>query len=297
MDKQVSQTIYLGIDGGGSTCRARLRDGSGRILGSGKSGPANLRLGIALVKEQILACTNEALTLAGLENFPLQNLYAGLGLAGAVLSEDIESASALRSMFATCAINNDAYIACLGAHLGEDGAIVIIGTGSCAQVISAQTSQTYGGWGFDISDQASGAWIGQHALRATVLAMDGLQPATALSRTIGQQFSHQASEVLRWCETAKPADYAKFAPSVFSLAEKGEKQSLSLVNNGCEQLILLIRAVEKHGTGRITLLGGLADSYQHHLPEEIRSLLSSAKGDALDGALLTAGLPVLALNQ
>lgn len=296
MDIQHSQIIYLGIDGGGSTCRARLRDQSGRILGSGRSGPANLRLGATQVKEQILACTHEALAQADLANYPLAQLHTGLGLAGAVLVEDLDSSAQIQSLFASCQVNNDAYIACLGAHHGKDGGIVIVGTGSCAQVISPQASRTYGGWGFDISDQASGAWLGHLAIRETILALDDLQPRSLLSETIGAHFSQLASEALRWSQSAKPADYAIFAPMIFSAAEQGDTQATKLVQSGCEQLTLLIRAVEQHRTGRISLLGGLADVYQRYLPADIAALICPAQGDALDGALLTAGLPASALE-
>jgi len=39
-------TTYLGIDGGGSRCRARIEDGNGRLLGEGISGPATTRIGV-----------------------------------------------------------------------------------------------------------------------------------------------------------------------------------------------------------------------------------------------------------
>ena len=34
--------LFLGIDGGGTGCRAAVADASGRILGTGVAGPANL---------------------------------------------------------------------------------------------------------------------------------------------------------------------------------------------------------------------------------------------------------------
>ena len=34
--------LFLGIDGGGSKCRARIRDDGGRLLGEGAGGPANI---------------------------------------------------------------------------------------------------------------------------------------------------------------------------------------------------------------------------------------------------------------
>ena len=38
--------LFLGVDGGGTRCRARLADLSGKILGEGSAGPANIRFGI-----------------------------------------------------------------------------------------------------------------------------------------------------------------------------------------------------------------------------------------------------------
>lgn len=297
MDTDKPNALYLGIDGGGSRCRAKICDQSGQLLGSGESGPANLRLGTTQVKKQVIACTQDALRQAGLADVELKQLRAGLGLAGAVLDEDVANASALQSLFATCNINTDAYIACLGAHLGKDGAIVIVGTGSCAQVIHNGVSRSFGGWGFEISDQASGAWLGRRAVRSTVLALDGLQRPSALSHEVAKNFSQLPSEILRWSQTAKPADYANFAPLVFACAEAGDAQASALVQDGCLQLTLLIRAVEEYSTGRISLLGGLAEPYWRHLPETITALLCIKNGDALDGALLTAGLPARSLEH
>ena len=49
--------LYLGIDGGGSTCRARLSDAQGSVVGEGFAGPANFRLGVTVVSQQIKAAT------------------------------------------------------------------------------------------------------------------------------------------------------------------------------------------------------------------------------------------------
>ena len=41
-----TETLFLGIDGGGSRCRARLCDGRGRVLGEGEASAANVALGL-----------------------------------------------------------------------------------------------------------------------------------------------------------------------------------------------------------------------------------------------------------
>ncbi|MCP3699810.1 MAG: N-acetylglucosamine kinase, partial [Aliivibrio sp.] len=37
--------LYVGIDGGGTSCRARIRNAQGELLGEAKSGSANILLG------------------------------------------------------------------------------------------------------------------------------------------------------------------------------------------------------------------------------------------------------------
>ena len=38
--------LFVGVDGGGTGCRARIEDAEGRLLGTGIAGPAALRIGI-----------------------------------------------------------------------------------------------------------------------------------------------------------------------------------------------------------------------------------------------------------
>ena len=38
--------VLLGVDGGGTRCRARLADVAGKTLGEGLAGPANIRHGL-----------------------------------------------------------------------------------------------------------------------------------------------------------------------------------------------------------------------------------------------------------
>ncbi len=290
-------TIYLGIDGGGSTCRARLRGQDGQLLGSGQSGPANLRLGIKAVSDQILRCTQQALEQAGIGDYPLEKLHAGIGLAGAVLQKDKQATLALQRMFATCTLNQDAYIACLGAHGGQPGGVVIVGTGSCAQLISPALDRTFGGWGFALSDQASGAWLGRNALAYALQALEDIQASSSLCEDICSSFDHQPEQMLRWSDSATPAEYARFAPRIFQHAKDGDDVALSLLKDACTDLERLVAVLEKYNTGKISLLGGLADSYRGYLSDWAKETLRPARTDALDGALIMAGLPISTLEH
>src|SRR5436190_1059620 len=76
---------------------------------------------------------------------------------------------------------NDATIACLGAHGGYDGGVVLVGTGSVALAIVNGREIRIGGYGFPISDEGSGAALGLAALRLALKAHDGRIPGTRLT--------------------------------------------------------------------------------------------------------------------
>src|SRR5690606_21211300 len=133
------------------------RDISGRLLGEGHSGPANIAIDIEQARESVLEATAGALLAAGLAPTDATLCHAGVGLAGAAMKDRQEKLLEGWKPFATIQLASDAYIAWLGAHGGEDGAVVILGTGSvCYGQIGAR-KHFLGGWGSELSDEAGAA--------------------------------------------------------------------------------------------------------------------------------------------
>jgi glucosamine kinase len=79
----MSKHLFIGIDGGATFCRARIRDIGGNLLGEGRGGPANIHADLPLAVQSIRAASESAGRAAGLDRRSLQRAYAGLGLAGA----------------------------------------------------------------------------------------------------------------------------------------------------------------------------------------------------------------------
>ena len=153
-------TYFLGIDAGGSNCRARLIDAAGATIGEGRSGTANARIGIDALYDTLKDTADQAVAQAGLTPSQRAQIRAGMGIAGITRPGVREALGELDFGFASVAYATDAQIANLGAHGGEDGAILIIGTGSAAQLRVHGEDFTIGGYGFPISDEGSGAALG-----------------------------------------------------------------------------------------------------------------------------------------
>ncbi|PHS21666.1 MAG: N-acetylglucosamine kinase [Robiginitomaculum sp.] len=283
-----SAKYFLGIDAGGSTCRARLSDEAGAIIGQGKAGPANARIGIDKVFCAIEHAYNLAIEDAKLDQHQIASIRAGMGIAGINRIGAKEALLTKGFPFASVIINTDGYIANIGAHGGKDGGIVIIGTGSIALGHVMGADIKIGGYGFPISDEGSGAYIGLQAIRKTLHAADRRSEHSDLTRTLFNRFENQTDLVVRWMDGATATDYAALAPLVTQAAKDGDPHGRVITQHAAHHIEMMIRALYKAGVPRCALLGGLSALIMPWLSPDVRAMLVEPAGDALDGALQMA---------
>jgi glucosamine kinase len=283
----MTTALYLGVDGGGTRCRARLEDADGRVLGRGLSGPASMRFGIAAASESILAATRQALTQAGLSDDVLKTIYAGIGLAGTGQLGAREALAAWRHPFAGAWFEGDGYLAWLGAFGGDDGGIVVCGTGSIGITYKGHTIRV-GGYGFPVSDEGSGAHIGLNAIRYALRTLDGRATPTEFAKERLDRFSSNPAIVVRWSETASATDYAAFAAIVIKHAATAEPAATNLLRDAAVHIAGLVEAVLARGAPRVALVGGLVEFIRPYLPATTAARLTAPQADAMAGGVMLA---------
>jgi glucosamine kinase len=284
-----SGNYFLGMDGGATHCRARMRDSTGAAI-TERAGPAaniyvNFDAAMKVVRDLIVAVADEAGIAAGARS----RISLGLGLAGLQSSVEAERVRAALDGFSSVNADNDAVIACLGAHGGADGAIVIAGTGSAGMAMLGGRRILIGGRGFLIGDEGSGARIGCDAVRAAVLANDGLGPSSELTAILMRRFAGDANEAARWAAGAAPKDYGELAPLVFAQAGRGDRVAAAIIASATHAIAALISALHKAGAQRVALLGGVGAAIRPMLRPDTAARLSEPLYDATDGAILLAG--------
>jgi len=284
----VDSILLLGVDGGGSKCRARLTALSGAILGESLSGPANIRLGLAESFASVLDATGQCLSEAGLSRADLSRVVACLALAGASEPMDLAAARALPHPFRRALFTTDAHAACVGAHQGADGGIIVVGTGSVGWAMIAGKRHRVGGWGFPVSDEGSGAWIGLEILRRVLWAHDGRIAWTGLLKTLFEQFQSDPHAIVRWMTKARPRDFGRFAPLVFEHAWQNDVAATELVRLAAGHIDALAARLVAFGANKLALSGGLATQIEPFLARDTRRYLVHPAGDALSGALALA---------
>lgn len=277
--------LFVGVDGGGTGCRARIQDAKGSTLGTGIAGPAALRLGIEPALAEVEKACRGALEEAGFSSNALRSLHAVVGLAG-IGRKGVQQQLEMRPHpFHSVLYAHDATIACIGAHGGRDGGIVIVGTGSIGFALLAGREIRIGGYGFPISDEGSGADLGLHAIRLTLRAHDKRAVGSSLTHEVMTRFHNDPFEAVAWMDRATATDYAAFAPLVMRHADAGDSVARRIVRDAAEQIDELVRRLSESGASRVALLGGLASSMQPWLAPDVQRRLVAVEGDAVDGAL------------
>lgn len=282
-------TYYLGIDAGGSNCRARLIASDGRVIGTGTGGTANARIGLDALYATLRDVCDQAVREAGLSGAQVACIHAAMGIAGISRPGVREALQDFDFPFASTDYATDAFIANVGAHDGQDGAILIIGTGSIAQVRAAGRDFTIGGYGFPISDEGSGAALGLSAMRHALRALDGRTRPTPLSQAVTSRFDHDTAQAIAWMDRASPKDYGSFAPLVMDYAEADDAIARSIVEDAVQHIEQFIETIFARGASRCALVGGLAPRMRPWLKARTVDRLSPVIGDAVSGALHLAG--------
>ena len=277
--------FFLGVDGGATRCRARLRDASGRELGHG-TGPAS---NIYIDFDAAMRVVRETIDCAIAASAARQTIAVGLSLAGLSDDKEAERVAAALPGFARVVAVNDAVAACVGANGLGDGGLIIAGTGSAGIARVGGGTTIIGGRGFWLGDDGSAARLGEAALRATLRALDGLEPMSELARALARRFGGDPLQMTRWAAEAKPRDYGAFAPEILDIARSGDARAREIAGEAAKAIAALANALNALGVERIALVGGFGEPLRPYLPPDVANRLASPRRDAVDGAILLAG--------
>ena len=281
--------FFIGVDGGATRCRARMRAASGRALAE-ETGPAaniyvDFEAGLGAIGKLVAAVSAKA----GLDPTSRGKMALGVGLAGLSSAQDAARVAAALPGWARGEAANDAVTACIGANGTGDGGLIIVGTGTAGIARIAGAAKIVGGRGFLLGDDGSGARIGADAMRAAMRAFDGLEPMSGLSRALLAEFDSDPLRMMTWAHSAKPGDYGAFAPRVFEAARAGESGAREIVGRAATAVVAIFRALEARGVEQIAIVGGVAEPLRTYVPSEIEARLRRPKHDAVDGAVLLVG--------
>lgn len=284
-----NQPLYIGIDGGGSKCKAVIMNHAMQVLGEGISGAANPFHHLERAQQSISHAAELALLDAKLSPDLKSELIAGIGLAGVNLPKYFELMANWQHPFKRMHLATDLHIACLGAHNGDDGAIMITGTGSCGYVSIKGESLIIGGHGFPHGDICSGAWLGFKAVEKVLLSADGILPETLLTAKIFYSLECRDSNTLVETIAGNGATfYAKLAIHVFDAADAGDAIAKQIIAEGCAYFEAVFAKLMAKQPAKLSLIGGLKPRLMQWLTPEVADLICEPVYPPEVGAVLLA---------
>jgi N-acetylglucosamine kinase-like BadF-type ATPase len=239
---------YLGIDGGGTKTRSLLADET-TVLAKAMSGGSNMiRLGERQTREALHTAVHQVCAAARVS--PGQIHAICIGVAGASVPEiAAKIRGILTELTPQVSLTNievvgDNVIALEAAFGAGPGVIAIAGTGSIVYGRDAGGRiARAGGWGFAISDEGSGHWIGRRAVSAILRARDeGLE--TALTVMVLQTWKlSNIDDLVQQANSTPPPDFPRLFPVVLRAADEADPIACELLADAGAKLANLAAAV------------------------------------------------------
>ena len=185
-------------------------------------------------------------------------------------------------------VESDALTTLLGAHGGEPGVIVALGTGSIAASLDAEGQvRIAGGYGFPSGDEASGAWLGMRAAVHLQQVLDGRASADDWSRALLECTNAADRDgLVVWLSAANQTAYATLAPSIFE--HRSHPFAERLLQEAGREIEKMVQALDPGQVMPAALCGGLATPLEPFVPETLRARLRAPIADSAMGALQLA---------
>lgn len=236
--------FYLGIDGGGTKTKFLLGDDHQVLAEATTAGSNILRSGDEPVRRALHAGVEEVCTAAKIEPTAIQHTVGGI--AGSS-NDDVRTRleTFLREQLTgAITVVGDMVIAHHAALSGASGVLINAGTGSIAYGRNA-TGDTAraGGWGFAISDEGSGHWIGRLAVATAMRCYDTGKEQAYLHHLIAALNVKEPAELAAFANSTTNPDFAHLFPTIVFLADEGDETARKILKHAGEELASLAEAV------------------------------------------------------
>ena len=235
MDKK---KFFVGIDSGGTKCELLVKDANDKTILKKISGSIHYSVhGSEKTALHIKKIISDSLKIKKLD---IQNC-AGICIGLAGVREAADKAKLKKKLcellnLKKIIIESDSIIALQGAFKGEDGMILICGTGSILHGVLKGKFIRIGGWGRIIGDHGSGYEIGKMAIKHLANEYDYNRKISRLSEAIEKTFAINRNNILKHIYH-KNFDVQSVVPLVLNLASEKDKDAVRIIDTAVEGLL------------------------------------------------------------
>ena len=299
-------TYYLGIDGGATKTAFALADSEGNIINEIILGPSNpFDLGFEAAAAIMTKGINEITT-----NIRKKKIAFFAGISGGGAPDMKERFRVFFEGFGFMRAGNgsDAENIIAAGLRGEDGAIIIMGTGSSCFVSCGGEISRIGGLGYLFDHGGSGYDIGNEAIRAACCAEDKSGKQTVIRDFVLEEAGFSSAlENLSYFYSIGKSGIASYSPAVFRAYDVGDDVAAEILDRNMAHVAHLAKTTleyfpEQKEAVKVSVVGGLTKRWDILYPMIEKHLrkagilekvsLEVFVGDVVQGALLRAGAPM-----
>lgn len=305
----MAELVYIGMDGGGTSCRLMVADPAMREILRVEGGSSNpYSVGQDRALENVMELLRSAREIAG-EKLGGEVRIGGICLGGAGMN------GTARELFShrlkeyvgdgvPVVVETDVRALLEGAlPPGTAGICLVCGTGSIASArLDDGRIIRRGGFGWRLGDEGSAWWIVSQAVSRTLKSMEGRDIPTALGAALSAHFGCTVMEefISLFNGTIAKDEVAAAAPLVTQAARRGDALARDILGNAGRELAALAGSLAGHDAalagGPMAYAGGVLrndelvrGSMEENLGRAYpRMQIVPASGTALEGAVRLA---------
>lgn len=256
----------IGVDSGGTKTEVIAYDNNGKEIARALGGFGNIFIDREKAVENICSTVDKVRDSLGKEDKCCKT-YMGIGgIEGGKLKEDMEKVFE-EKLHCPCSLMNDSEIAIYALLKGQDGMLLIAGTGSiCFGKNNGLIGYT-GGLGTLLGDEGSGYYISISAIKNIFEERDlGKNPGELSKAVLAHYKLNSVDEVLAYVYGVGKTEIASAAPVVSKLAAEGNLEAMEILTQAGKDLgKITIRAYNKFGFKGERVSIGLIGSIIRHV--------------------------------
>ena len=238
-----------------------------------------------------------------------------IGVAGRATLDDRRARQTFTDALAAVGIParpefvGDAEVAFCSATPEPDGTVLLAGTGAMAvRIRDRRVETTSDGLGWLLGDEGSAYWVGREAVRASIAAICGTGPATALTRAVSDSLldeppptrpDRHRSALIRAVNAHPPIALAALAPLVTQAETQGDVVAAAVCDAAAGRLAKMLADVrDAADPAPLVMVGSVVRDARAPVGRRLRRLIAARfAGDVLTPADGLVGAAWLAVRR
>lgn len=281
----MKKQLLIGVDGGGTHSKVIAIRADGQVLGRTTGPGINYNIiGMDVARQRLYDIVGQLLCAVGEDSYDFINIGMS-ALDGPADEELVRNFAGDLFDHSQIDMDSDAFVALMGATMGEPGVMVISGTGAMVIALDEHANlHKGGGWGYLLEDPGSAYGIAVQAIKAVLAYWEESGPDTCMAQSALAFFQAANKQELLdsiYRPNCDPSQIAQFAKRVITDAEADDTVAKRIINDNIQYLVNLTHRMLRYNSHHVPVyLHGGMFNHNGWIAQRFEQLLHQLDPDA-----------------